>query len=307
MRAAAGRGGAGGCGGGGDEDGAGPPRWALERFSSSPRSAPGCYRAAAWRRRAPPWGRPGTAGARQCGPAWRRPAWTRPARGPRRSSCSRCSPRQCPTATTSKGGGRRGAQGVAGAAGGSGHPWPSSGQWGGWELRTSPGQQDSWGILGHPFGSGGFSEQWVSTGQWVSTVIPGNGLRISLGIPEIGRVPGEWGPSGLPHAPPGRWRDQDILGHPQSSRGVEDIPGTAEESWAHSWVFLWQRGSSGHPEGKEESQGIFGSKGSSGHPLCIPRAVRVLQTSPGGRRHIASLPTKPHGMRSVIWGVGRHH
>lgn len=93
----------------------------------------------------------------------------------------------------------------------------------------------------------------------------------------------------------------------ESSRGVEDIPGTAEESWAHSWVFLWQRGSSGHPEGKEESQGIFGSKGSSGHPLCIPRAVRVLQTSPGGRRHIASLPTKPHGMRSVIWGVGRHH
>lgn len=35
--------------------------------------------------------------------------------------------------------------------------------------------------------------------------------------------------------------------------------------------------------------------GSSEHSLCIPRAVRVLTASPGGRRHVTSLPTKPMG------------
>lgn len=81
--------------------GAGPGAAGADRVCSL-RSAQGCCRAAAWRRRALPWVLPGTGGAPRCGPRWRRPGWTRLASGRRRSSFSRCSRRRCPTATTSK-------------------------------------------------------------------------------------------------------------------------------------------------------------------------------------------------------------
>lgn len=86
---------------GGTGRGAGPGAAGADRVCSL-RSAPGCCRAVAWRRRARPWVLPGTAGAQRCGPRWRRPGWTKLASGRRRSSFSRCSRRRCPTATTSK-------------------------------------------------------------------------------------------------------------------------------------------------------------------------------------------------------------